>query len=411
MSLLMDALKRAEENKQDAARAITRGDRPANAGLSLEPLTGEAPPAAPPVSLPDLADHIDALDADLAATPTTPHPAMARPAPPPAPAPDPAREAVRNAFAAKAPVEGDPSRRNLWLILAGGLIAGSAVAGYFWYQLASLNGGSLARAPIGAPSPGAAPRPAPAAPVPMPYAPPPAVTPMPRLEAAADGQSPAFAPPPRRPEPTAATMPDSAPAPATPIRLKRTPPQVDPNIARGYANLQGNTLDAARRDYEQALRHDPRNVDALLALAAIAQRQGQTAEAERYQQRAYEADPKDAAAQAAVIGNASGDPLATESRLKTLLAAQPESGPLNFALGNLYSRQNRWPEAQQVYFNAVAAEGDNPDYLFNLAVSLDHLRQSKLAAQHYRLALEAAEARPAAFDRERVRRRLRDLQP
>ena len=90
-------------------------------------------------------------------------------------------------------------------------------------------------------------------------------------------------------------------------------------------------------------------------------------------------------------------------------ASQPESGSLNFALGNFYSRQGRWSEAQQVYFNAVAADADNPDYLFNLAVSLDHLRQPKVAAQHYRLALEATQRRPAGFDRERARLRLAEL--
>ena len=86
----------------------------------------------------------------------------------------------------------------------------------------------------------------------------------------------------------------------------------------------------------------------------------------------------------AVGRDSGGDPMANESRLKTLLASQPESGSLNFALGNLYSRQGRWSEAQQVYFNAVAADADNPDYLFNLAVSLDHLRQPRLAAHRAR---------------------------
>ena len=61
--------------------------------------------------------------------------------------------------------------------------------------------------------------------------------------------------------------------------------------------------------------------------------------------------------------------------------------------------------------HAVAADGDNPDYLFNLAVSLDHLRQPRLAAQHYRLALEASTKRPAAFERDQVRKRLGELQP
>ena len=196
------------------------------------------------------------------------------------------------------------------------------------------------------------------------------------------------------------------------IRLTRSRPAPDANVEAGYASLQGNRLDTARHDYERALKSDPNNVDALLALAAIAQRQGRSSDADRYRQRALEADPGNPAAQAAVLGSGGGgDPLANESRLKTLLAGQPESGPLNFALGNLYSRQDRWSEAQQVYFNAVAAEADNPDYLFNLAVSLDHLRQPKLAAQHYRLALEAAQRRPAAFDRDRVKLRLAELQP
>lgn len=208
-----------------------------------------------------------------------------------------------------------------------------------------------------------------------------------------------------RPEAAAA-----APANPVPIRLTRSHSEPDPNAQAGYAKLQGNQLDAARQDYELALKGDPNNVDTLLALAAIAQRQGRQADAMRYQQRALEADPQNAAAQAALLGAGAGsDATGNESRLKNLLAAQPESGPLNFALGNLYSRQSRWSEAQQVYFNAVAADPENPDYLFNLAVSLDHLRKGKVAAQHYRLALEAAQRRPPAFDPARARARLADL--
>ena len=326
-------------------------------------------------------------------------PATAPPAPP-APA-ERDKEAVRNAFAAKVSQEPE-SRRGLWLALGACAIAGAGIAGYFWYQLSTLNGGSLA----GNPSPTAAQRPSP------PVPPPPAPLPVPvtRLEAPPESPPAVFAGAPR-PQVEPHAPPPSAPSPSPPIQLKRTPPAVDPHVDSGYAALQASALEAARKEYEQALRNDPRNIDALLALAAIAQRQGRAADAEGYRQRAYEVDPKDAAAQAAVIAQASGDPVALESRLKSLLAAQPESAPLNFALGNLYARQNRWAEAQPAYFNAVAAEGDNPDYLFNLAVSLDHLRQPRLAAQHYRLALEAAERRPAAFDRDRARKRLQDIQP
>ena len=44
------------------------------------------------------------------------------------------------------------------------------------------------------------------------------------------------------------------------------------------------------------------------------------------------------------------------------------------------------------------------------SIKIFHIRQPKLAGQHYRLALEAAEKRPAGFDREQVRRRLGELQ-
>ncbi len=90
MSLLMDALKRAETSKQEAARAAAGHEvPPATAGgLSLEPLA--TPGSIATASLPDLATHIEALDADLAATAPPPRratPATPQPAPPPQPQP------------------------------------------------------------------------------------------------------------------------------------------------------------------------------------------------------------------------------------------------------------------------------------------------------------------------------------
>jgi len=426
----MDALKRAETSKQEAARAAAAQGKPAPAadGLSLEPLPAQP---ANTSSLPDLAAHIDALDADLAATaPAAPvhHAAATATEPtltaPPAPQP-PAqaqanREALkqaaaRNAFAAKQEDE-TPSKRPMWIALG---LLGLALMGigiYVWIQMQSFGGSSLAPM-ANAPSP-TAPRPAPPAPAPappaLPLTPPSATSILPpnsMSTATAPVAEPRFPPPPRQ-DFAPSLEPRQAPGAGVPIRFSRTRPEPDTNVQAGYAKLQGNQFDAARRDYEKALTSDPNNVDALLALAAIAQRQGRAGDADRYLQRAIEADPRSPAALAAVLGsNAGGDPQVNESRLKSLLTAQPESGPLNFALGNLYARQARWSEAQQAYFNAVAADADNPDYLFNLAVSLDQLRQAKLAAQHYRLALEAAQQRPAAFDRERVKLRLNELQP
>ena len=429
MSLLMDALKRAEASKQGKARtALDKPDPAAAEKASLELLPSD-PENGPGNPLPDLAVHAEAVDADLASTPLPvrqPSPARTTTHPPPPVPPTPEtsatsqreREAVRNAFAAKQAVV-PPSRLPLWLALGGLGAASLAIGGYVWYQLHTLNAGSLAAPPatpgattVAGPAPAANPAPAalPAVPVPpsdfgrfsgstaaIAEAPPEAALFSPRGEA-----RPARPSVHEEPEPT-----------APPIRLTRTQPVMDSALLSGHASLQGGDLEAARRSYEQALRRDPNNTDALLALAAIAHRQNRPADADTLRQRALLANPSDPAVQSAVLSGkaAATNPEDTESRLKTLLSAQPESAPLNFALGNLFARQGRWAEAQQVYFNAVTAEADNPDYLFNLAVSLDHLRQARLAAQHYRLALEAAARRPAAFARDQVERRLSELAP
>lgn len=415
MSLLMDALKRAETAKQESGRTqqFSQPGGAADDGLSLEPLPGEIQRASAN-PLPDLATHLDAVDADLAraAIPATrPTAAPSRNAAPAKAAAEP-REAVRNAFAAKQAVP-PPSRLPLWLALGTLCVAGVAIGGYVWYQMNAMNRGTLA-----ATSPAIATQPAPTAsaqPVPpVPLAPPVAFAPSGQPTVAfapAPAETPLFAPRrDSRPAPQADS--DDVVAPSQPIRLVRTRPELDANLVSAHATLQRGEMEAARRDFEQVLQRDANNTDALLALAAIAQRQGRPADAEGLRQRAMIANPSDPATQAATLSGAAAeaDPQTAESRLKTLLSTQPESAPLNFALGNLYSRQSRWTEAQQVYFNAVAADGDNPDYLFNLAVSLDHLRQPRLAVQHYRLALDAATKRPAAFDRDKVQKRLGELQ-
>ena len=416
MSLLMDALKRAEANKQGATPAPTApADTPA---LRLEPMT---PTPGAPSPLPDLASHLATVDADLAATlisPPEPRPTP-KAAAPQGRSDTSAQEAARNVFAAKNQAV-PPSRRPLILLLVGLGIATVGIGGYFWYQLQTLGQGNLARpAPLPATVPLPAPEPRPAAapvttpPVASLKVPVPTPEPQPSFPAEAPvGERQAqLPPPPRAPEAAAPRPAQETPAEA-PIRLTRSHPEADPALTRAYQQLQAGRLDEARRDYEQALRRDPKHVDALLGLAAVAQRQGRSEEAARLQQLASEADPKDGAAQAAQIGaTAASDPSQAESRLKGALAAQPESAPLHFALGNLYARQGRWADAQQAYFNAVVSEGDNPDYLFNLAVSLDHIRQPGPAANYYRKALEAAGQRSPAFNREQARKRLNELQP
>jgi tetratricopeptide (TPR) repeat protein len=196
------------------------------------------------------------------------------------------------------------------------------------------------------------------------------------------------------------------------IRVTRAPLKVNPALIGGFDAFNRGDLALAQSEYERAQKADPRNTDALHGLAAIAVRQGRLDQAEMLYRRITEADPHDTVAMSALI-NMRGqiDPGTAESRLKTLSADQPELAAPQFALGNLYARHGRWNEAQQAYFRAYNAEPDNPDIIYNLAISLEHLRQNKLAAQYYSQAIAAAQIRTAGFDKGQAAARLRSLQP
>jgi tetratricopeptide (TPR) repeat protein len=207
------------------------------------------------------------------------------------------------------------------------------------------------------------------------------------------------------------TRPDSHPAHPnnTPISIeqqKTEPP--DPLLMDAYLAYRDGQLDKARQLYLAMFDKDAGNPDVLLGLAAIAQQQGENQAAAQFFGLVLALDPRNAAANAGMAGlNADLD--YSESRLKILLHEQGNSATLHFALGNLHAGQSRWGEAQQAYFNAYARESGNADYAFNLAVSLDHLGQKKLAMQHYRHAIQLDPLHRAGFDHAQISQRAQEL--
>ncbi|HEX5392503.1 MAG TPA: tetratricopeptide repeat protein [Rhodocyclaceae bacterium] len=172
---------------------------------------------------------------------------------------------------------------------------------------------------------------------------------------------------------------------------------------------QGNTTTAIEA-YESILKDDPRNTDALLGLALLHLRKGNNSTAEMLISKALSISPRNGLALALMSPlHAEGNTPQEESRLQQALAEQPDAAPLHFAIGNLYARQGRWREAQQAYFNATIDDRDHPDYLFNLAVSLERINQPQAAKRYYQAALAAAELRPAAFSRTQATNRIDNM--
>ena len=200
----------------------------------------------------------------------------------------------------------------------------------------------------------------------------------------------------------------------TAVKVTRNNPAsgINPGLLSAYQAFNAGDDATAQRFYRQVLQGDVRNVDALLGMAAIASRQGRNEDAAGWYGKVLELEPRNSVAQAAMINMlGQSDPVASESRLKNLLAQQPESAPLYAALGNVYAEQDQWSSAQQAYFQAHRFDANNAEYAFNLAVSLDQLGKSALALQYYKRALElVAKSGAGSINQEQLKSRIRQLQ-
>jgi Flp pilus assembly protein TadD len=465
VSLLLEALKKAELAKQQGAGAAQPAGEAAPsapgepaASLSLEPQVGAS--AGQPLMtrdrLPDITQPLEIFTEDLAprGRAGAPAPSSASQLAPDAPVrpagatersaaaqatEDAERASARQLFESKS---GDYEPRRPFFLMVGALgVAVLGVAGYFAYQVfaprpAFYTPPAAAKAPpatvAAAPNPPAAPvTPTPAAATSAPAAGGQGVEPPSQaVQTAAVPQPPQPSPGAGSPRPpqgartttrataavaAAGSAEPSAQRPAAtaraPVRITASGPRVDPGVERGWEALQAGDLPRAHDEYSRALKANPRDRDALLGLAAIDTRNQNFERAEAHYLKVLELDPRDAYAQAALMGlRGSGDATQSESRLKTLISQQPDSTALSFALGNQYASQRRWAEAQQAYFAAFSGDPENADYAYNLAISLDHLRQPRLALEYYQRALALAGNRPVGFNTGQAQARVRDLQ-
>jgi tetratricopeptide (TPR) repeat protein len=380
MSLLMKALEKAAKDRMDArAEPVAAGAAaPASATkeLTLEPLAPEATSAP-------------------RAEPAT------RPAPAVVPGRDQAQAQAQAGTVMQAAAASRPGRRGIGEIVRAhplpvlGTIAGLFALGfgvYVYLQIAQ-PGLFVDRAPL-APAKGPV--------TPLAQAPTPPAGPLPAApllkEAASDSEAAAASARRERPKPaaTVAAAEESAARNTVVVTPGSGEPVLNPALPQAYTALQTGQLEQAQRLYNDVLGAEPKNIDALLGLAAVAVRQGNSDEATRRYLYVMELEPQNALAQSgliALLGRA--DPIAAESKLKQLITREP-TAHLYFTLGNLYADQSQWAAAQHAYFQAHHLEPANPDYAYNLAVGLEHVSQPRLALGFYERAIQLAAVRGRA---------------
>lgn len=413
MSLLIKALQKAEQGKGNAsAEKSAAGD-----GVTLE-LTPHHDDIDPDFSLADEGGFHEPRPTKTPAHEAKPVPLAEHRS---------EREAAASVFRAHTDATTDPrGRRALWFGL-GGLAFLLLLGIGFYFYLDTLQQPELvvARPPHPQPiTPAAAipPGPAPVAAAqtasaePAGLAPPTPVTNIAEPVAAkpAEAAAPVVEKPLVTTTPTATRkMQKMADTENSAVEVKRnrtSEPAIDATSMAAYqAYTTGDDVTAGRL-YRQLLQSDPRSTDALLGLAAVATRKGNNDEATGYYARTLDLEPKNSVAQAgliALLGQA--DPVSAESRLKSLLAQQPDAAYLHAALGGLYAEQNQWSNAQQAYFQAFHLDPGNAEHAFNLAVSLDQMGKPDLALDYYQHAHDLLPKQGGPIDRNGLETRISQL--
>jgi len=193
------------------------------------------------------------------------------------------------------------------------------------------------------------------------------------------------------------------------IISKNTISNKDRWLQEAYAAYLRGDDQLALAKYNAVLDIDPDNRNALLARAAISIQNNRVAEAIGDYRRILFTNPKDSLAMSSMIAVANLSPEQSETQLKLMIRDEPDSHYLNFTLGNIFGAQNRWQEAQQKYFAALQNNPDDPNYAYNLAVSLEHIAKPRVAIAYYELALNNFTKGLATFNRDVVDARLEML--
>lgn len=194
------------------------------------------------------------------------------------------------------------------------------------------------------------------------------------------------------------------------IAKAKTAPAVAPELMSAYnAYIAGQDAEAQVL-YKKVLQHDMRNVDALLGLAVIAEKQGRLADASGWYQKVLEAEPSNAIARAAIYSAQLQVDENSLSKLKSLVAKEPNNARLHAELGGAYAEQQLWPQAQQAYFEAYRLQ-PSAENAFNLGVGLDQMGKPRLALPYYQEAMSLSQQQPHhAIDEATLLQRIKALQ-
>lgn len=202
-------------------------------------------------------------------------------------------------------------------------------------------------------------------------------------------------------------------APSSPIAIKKSNVnrRLFALLGKGYDALQSGRYKEAEGIYENVLIKQPKQVDALLGLAHIYSQNNDLIQARQLYDRVLTIEPANKIAQLGLMYTYQSDNSAKGLELlQELSEKHPKNADILVAIGHKLAKKSKWSDAQQYYFRAYSAQPENALFAYNLAVSLDRMEKYDAAIGLYKKALMLNSISSPVINNRKVMNRVDDLE-
>jgi len=202
------------------------------------------------------------------------------------------------------------------------------------------------------------------------------------------------------------------PSASTGIKIKKRIISVGvfTQIDAAYKAMQLGKLAQAKSIYLKVLKSRPNQVDALLGLANIEVHEGSKQNAITLYEKVLAKEQTNVVAQLGLLRIYSNKtPLAKQQILEELSSKHPKNISVLKALGQSLSAQSKWAKAQEIYFKGYSLQPNSVFFTYNLAVSLDQLGKGSAASSYYEKAINLNKNASDPVDITAIENRLQEL--
>ncbi len=168
------------------------------------------------------------------------------------------------------------------------------------------------------------------------------------------------------------------------VRVREVSQSARDNVGAGYDALVRGAYAMALEFYDRALKEEPGSVLALLGRGAALQKLGKAEDAHTAYEQVLKADPgnREALSNLTVI-TGERSPSEALNKLLELEKQYPTFSPVKAQIGLTYAKLGSMNEALEYLRRATAISPDSIMYQYNMALVLDHLGRSEQALAVY----------------------------